>query len=258
METVSEYMRKGEPCSDVAVYLPVEDAWIAGEMPKEKQLPWAWGEYEMRYLQVPEEIRGYQPMWINGEFLQIGLKGMGAQGHKGLEVGDCEFRAVYVDVKWMDIEVMRTLVGLAESGIKVCLKRLPDEAGYYKHPEFGTLRSKLQELAASEWEAAAPGKPLVEGEDVPWFWARQDGHTRYIFFAHPVAREFKYPVTYGQADTDRVITRKISVNIGGKSIPVTLKFKPYQSLLLEVSQTGKTRFIELPAFRNSDAAAAMQ
>ena len=73
MAQVSDYMRKGAVYSDVAIYLPLEDAWIAGELPKEKQLPWAWGEYEFRYQVVPEDIRGYQPLWINGTYLKEGL-----------------------------------------------------------------------------------------------------------------------------------------------------------------------------------------
>jgi hypothetical protein len=250
LTTVSGYMRRGKPYSSVGIYLPMEDAWIAGEMPKEKQLPWAWGEYELRYLQVPEEIRGFQPLWVNGEFLRKGLEGLRASGHGELRIGDCGFEALYVDAKWMDIEVLKTLKDLAESGIKICLNRLPEEAGYYKHPEFEELRSRLKELAFTEWKDASPGKPLVEGNDLPWFWARQDRNRIYLFFAHPMARDFKYPVVYGQADTDQVITREIVINMNGISTPVTLTFQPYESLLLEVDSRGRTRQISLPEFRS--------
>ncbi|OFY52699.1 MAG: hypothetical protein A2X22_07365 [Bacteroidetes bacterium GWF2_49_14] len=262
LETLSGYMRKGKSYSDVAIYLPAEDAWIAGEMPKEKQLPWAWGEYEFRYLEVPEEIRGWQPVWINGEFLkdgrqmtedgrkttEDGRKSTTVVGHRSsvLTVGNCKFSALYVDSKYLDYEVLRTMVSLAEGGMKVCLKQVPEEAGYVKHPEFGSLVKRLKELSSPDWHRVVPGRPLVEGADMPWFWARQDGKEMYIFFAHPVAKEFKYPVRYGQADTAETLTKKISINFSGKTIPVDLVFKPYQSLLVNVSRSGTVRFLDLP------------
>jgi hypothetical protein len=248
LETVSEYMRKGKPWSDVAIYLPIEDAWIAGEMPKEKQLPWAWGEYELRYLQVPEEIRGWQPVWINGEFLKDGRPQTADGGQRSAvwSVGTCHFSALYIDSKYLDYEALTTMVSLAEDGMKVCLKQVPEEAGYVKHPEFADLVNRLKELSSPDWQLVAPGRPLVEGPDMPWFWARQDGKELYIFFAHPVAKEFKYPVKYGQADTEETLTKKISINFSGKTVPVELVFKPYQSLLLRVSGSGTVRFLDVP------------
>jgi len=245
LEAVSDYMRKGKPYSGVAIYLPTEDAWITGEMPKEKQMPWAWGEYEMRYQVVPEEIRGYQPVWINGEFLAQGLKGTGAQGHKVVSIGNVNFSTLYVDVANLDYEVLKTMTALAEGGMKICLKRVPVEAGFVKHDDFGKLAARLKELSSPDWQSVAPGKPLVEGEDVPWFWARQDGKKQYLFFAHPVAKEFHYPILYGQADTKETLTRNIRVNIKGKSVPVELKFNPYESILLEVNGAGKVTQVDL-------------
>ena len=149
----------------------------------------------------------------------------------------------------MDIEVLENLVKLAESGMKICLKRLPEEAGYLKHPGFTGLRNRLEELSSKNWEDAAPGKPLVEGDHVPWFHARTKGGQLYLFFAHPLARDFKYPVKYGQADTQETIKRSLRVNWQGQSIPVELVFRPYESLLLKISKSGKVEFITLPEFR---------
>ncbi len=241
LETLSGYMRKGEPYSDVAIYLPVEDAWIAGEMPKEKQLPWAWGEYELRYLQVPEEIRGWQPVWINGEFLNKLTKDDLRFTIEGLN-----FKTLYIDSKYLDYEALVTMVSLAEEGMKVCLKQVPEEAGSAKPPVIANLLKRLTELSSPDWQTVAPGRPLVEGTDMPWFWARQDGKEVYIFFAHPVAKEFKYPVRYGQADTAEILTKNISINFSGKTIPVDLVFKPYQSILIKVSRAGTVRFLDLP------------
>ncbi|MBR1926865.1 MAG: hypothetical protein IJ840_03810, partial [Bacteroidales bacterium] len=71
MTTVSDYMRSGRNYSDVAVYIPMEDAWMGGPYPKEvtDKMAWALGEYEMRYIKTPESLKGRQPLWVNGHFL---------------------------------------------------------------------------------------------------------------------------------------------------------------------------------------------
>jgi hypothetical protein len=245
LTAVSDYMRKGEVYSDVAIYLPLEDSWIAGEMPKEKQLPWAWGEYEFRYQVVPEEVRGYQPLWINGKYLQEGSR-LKAQG-SSLKVGNCNFKSLYVDSKFLDYEVLKTMAKLAEEGFSVCLKRKPVEAGYMKHPDFDKLATRLVELSSQDWSMMAKTKPLIEGNDLPFFWCRKEQNRYYVFFAHPVAKEFRYPVKYGQADTQEIQIRSIKINIEGKSLDVSLAFKPYESLLLEINTNGKYRFISLPS-----------
>jgi hypothetical protein len=272
LSTVSDYMRKGDVYSDVAVYLPLEDSWIAGAMPVEKQLPWAWGEYEFRYEVVPEEVRGFQPLWVNGDFLEEGrrlanqgsrLKAEGkskvlrqmAEGKSreegsgegiSLKVGSCNFKSLYVDAKYLDYKTLQTMVGLAEGGFPICLKQKPEEAGYLKHVDFDKSAARLVELTKSNWSDLPVNKPLVEGDDLPYFWCRKDHDKYYIFFAHPVAKEFKYPVKYGQADTNETISKSITINIEGKSVMVNLVFKPYESILLEIGSDGKYRLISLP------------
>ncbi len=250
MTTVSEYMRRGEVYSDVAVYLPLEDAWIAGEMPKEKQLPWAWGEYEFRYRVVPEEIRGFQPLWINGSFLKESVKDrVETDNHPSLRMGNCRFRSLYVDAKYLDYEVLKTMVALAEKKFPICLKQKPEEAGYIRHDDFGVLATTLMELSTPDWSNISGVKALIEGNDLPFFWCRKDGDQYYIFFANPIARDFTYPVKYGQADTKETLQRNITVNIEGKSTAMNLVFQPGESLLVEFKSNGKYRMISLPDVR---------
>ena len=127
METVSAYMKKGATFSPVAVYLPTEDTWVAGELPVEKQFIWAWGAYEQRYACLPEELKAWRPLWINGEFLS---KANFQNGR--LQVGDLSFAALYIDAQYMDKETMQRVVELAEQGLPVCLKRVPNEPGLRK------------------------------------------------------------------------------------------------------------------------------
>jgi hypothetical protein len=127
MEKVSSYMKQGTALSRVAVYMPTEDTWIAGELPIEKQFIWAWGAYEHRYTYLPEELKAWRPLWINGEFL---TKAKCEDGR--LQVGDLSFAALYIDVQYMDKSTLQRVVELAEQGLPVCLKRAPSEPGLYK------------------------------------------------------------------------------------------------------------------------------
>ena len=63
-------MQQGNLHSDLAVYLPYEDGVMKGAYPADKQRVWVWGEYELRHIDFPEETKGYNPIWINQQFLE--------------------------------------------------------------------------------------------------------------------------------------------------------------------------------------------
>jgi hypothetical protein len=126
---------------------------------------------------------------------------------------------------------------------------MPVEAGYIKHPDFAQLADKLVGLSSPDWGKVAVTRPLVEGDDLPYYWCRKEGEKWFIFFAHPVAKEFRYPVRLGQSETKDTLVRNITANAGGKSTPVTLTFRPGESLLLEIEENGNYRFVGLPEIR---------
>ena len=135
-------MKQGKTVSQVAVYLPTEDGWIAGELPIEKQSIWVWGAYEQRYSYLPAELKAWRPLWINGEFLK---KAKFQDGR--LRVGDLSFAALYIDVQYMDKAALERVVELAEAGLPVCLKQDPKEPGFHKTGgEYQALLAKLKKL----------------------------------------------------------------------------------------------------------------
>ncbi len=241
METVSSYMKKGVAYSDVAVYLPIEDGYMNGDLPKEKQFIWAWGEYEQRYTYLPEELKGYSPLWINGEFLE---KAKFENGY--LRVGDCAFKALYVDVKWMDYNSLKAIVKLAQDGLPVFMKNIPSEPGFGKPDgKYQALIYRLKNFknVRTDTEGLKNIKPLIEGENIPDYKCRQTEEGLYIFFANPKSEKLKFPIEYGQSYCDKTETRNIIINAGNKSVPVTLKFEPYQSLLIKADNDGEVKFI---------------
>lgn len=239
---VSEEMRFGRTYSDIAVYLPLEDHWIAGELPTELQLPWAWGEYELRYEYIPEVLAGYRPLWVNTYFLeQAKIK------DNVMDINGQTFKALYVDAQYLDLKTLKAIHRLAGIGFPVYLLRDPVQAGLSSDPDFEGLVSRIRDLP--NVYRTFPGTPemsrLVEGEDIPEFWCRTDGKSLSIFFANPLSKNLKYPLEYGQAYQDSVIIRKLILNHQAKPIPVELKFEPNQSVLIRVDEKGKVEFPDI-------------
>jgi hypothetical protein len=242
MTTVSSVMQKGKTYSDIAVYLPVEDAWIAGEYPEELQMKWSWGQYEMRYLTFPDELSGYHPLWINRSLLEsLEIK-------EGLASnGECSFSALVVTAAYLDIETLEAIHQLARQGLKVCFTRLPGQAGKIKSDRFEPMLKDILELpgSASEIKGFPGHPPMVEGSGLPDFWCRRTGEDIYLFFAHPKAFNLKLPLSYGFSFTEDTLTVPIVIRHLNHIIPYQLRFEPYQSLLIKVSGEGIAKPINI-------------
>jgi hypothetical protein len=243
MENVSARMGDGATYSNMAVYIPVEDAWVQGEYPKEMQFAWTGtGAYELRYIEPAAETKGYHPLWINGTFLKRASLENGR-----LRLGDAVFSSLYVDVDYMDAEALKTILDLAKKGFPVCLKKKPSQPG---RNQSAFYRSYVEELSglpnvSADLRGLALPKPLVEGERLPDFWCRvKDGETT-IFFAQPLAQNLKLPLKYGQSFMDKEMTRRVVIHANGKSIPYDLVFKPYQSILVHVDKSGRLSLVDI-------------
>jgi hypothetical protein len=243
MEKVSALMKRGRPYSDVAVYLPLEDSWVAGEYPQALQIPWGASDfYELRAVRFPGELKGYHPLWINNEFLKRGTITNGR-----LRVGDLTFSTLYVDASYLDAESLGTILRLAKAGLPICLKRAPKQAGHIKSHAFASQVKQLLSLknVSTDLGKSAPSKPLVSGADLTDYWARVDNSDLLLFFAHPMTQDLRLPLRYGQSFTDKDQARDVTVSLGRRSLPVKLVFKPYQSLLVRVPQDGSAEFIDI-------------
>jgi hypothetical protein len=242
MTKVSQKMRQGKPYTDVAVYLPLEDAWIAGEYPKELQSPWSWGAYELRYESFNPELKGYQPLWINNTFL-----GKTNCKNRRMDYHNLSFGLLYVDARALDIETLTTVLSIAVEGVPVCLKQIPQQAGYLKNDGFERMLHKLTNLpnVSADFHALMNQPPLITGENIPGFWCRTSGKNATIFFPNPITEKLTYPVSFGQSRQDSTIMRNVTINFLGKAIPVMLSFRPYQSLLLNINEQGEAKFEDI-------------
>jgi hypothetical protein len=252
MEKVCAAMKLGRPYSDVAVYLPIEDQWMKGELPSGQQKPSAKYHWELHYLRLPNELAGRQPLWVSTAFLK------GARFEDGkLRCGDAEFNLLYVDCEWLDEDALGEVFRLARQGTPVCLKRVPKRPGaslqfaggrlqYGKHLKALAGMENVSDCVASLVQDA----PLVSGHDAPDFWCRVVDDDLLFFFGHPASRGLTYRMKYGQAALAGSVRRDVRFSLGGSvsAFELPLEFAPCQSLLLRVSRSGRVEQLDISYF----------
>lgn len=236
IEEVSGIMQKGKTYSDVAIYIPYEDAVMKGALPPEQQRVWVWGEYEMRYVNPPQETEGYHPLWINRHFLE---QARFANGY--LEVGDARFSLLYVDVKYLDVRALKRILELAQDGLNVCLKQSPIQPGKLKSLQYKSLLAQLGSLpnVTDDFQSLVKHPPLIHGDSIPSYWCRvlEDG-THYLFLAQRRSKDLTYPVYCGMSEMKKSDVYRLILHVNGYDIQRTFEFKPYQSLILRITSDG--------------------
>ena len=248
MEKVCAAMKLGRPYSDVAVYLPIEDQWMKGELPSEQQKPSAKYHWELHYLRPPAELFGRQPLWVSLPFLKR------ARFEDGrLRFGEAEFSLLYVDCEWLDGEGLSQVLRLAQAGLPVCLKRIPKRPGRAadkrtarEYQQTSDVLTRLNNVS-SDFGNLSQEPPLVSGRDAPDFWCRAVDDELLFFFGHPASRGLTYPLKYGQAALAGSIKRDVRFNLGGSAsaFELPLEFEPCQSLLLRVTKTGRVEQLDI-------------
>jgi hypothetical protein len=243
LTAVSSQMRTGRSYADVAVYLPLEDAWIEGEYPEEKQMKWSWGAYELRYVHLPEELEGYPAWWINRTFLErLSVVDGEAQN------GTYSFQSLIVDARYLDVETLAAIYRLTNQGFPVVFLQTPIAAGKNKSNEFNTLLKKTFDLPTTHrnMNAIKTIEPLVRGSFIPAFWCRETPQGLILFFAHPAAKDLTLPVAYEMEGYRNPVTIPVTFQWKGKSIPFTLKFNKHSSLLIKLTNEGSVEEIQIP------------
>jgi len=243
MEKVSGILEKGKTYTDVAIYVPYEDAVMKGAYPPERQRVWVWGEYELRYVSPPKETEGYHPLWINRHFLEQ------AEFKNGkLNVGDASFSVLYIDVEYLDVRALQRVLELAKQGLPVCLKRKPIQPGKNKSGDYTGLLSELTSLknVSAQFQQVIHHAPLIEGDSLPDYWCRveKDG-TAYLFLAQALSKDLRYPVYSGQSLMKQSSFKDLTINFNGKKFKQKFEFKPYQSLMLKITPGGKLEFMDI-------------
>lgn len=241
LERVSATMKQGKPISRLAVYLPNEDHMMMGEVPREELVPGQQDHWEMRNATMPVETLGYHPLWISETLLKEAELRDGS-----LILGPLAIPALYLDVDWLDDAALQELLRLARSGLRMVVKGQPQQPGRIKRDGYDLDVKTLLALSNVVTELEQLGVlPLMEGTELPPFWAREmeDGLT--IFVAHPKVAEVRYPMRYGQSAEAGAARRDAFVNYRGHRIPIQMRFAAFESLLLHVGLAGQAFFEDL-------------
>ena len=114
-------------------------------------------------------------------------------------------------MEWLDHDALETMVGLAQKGLPIILKRDPKQPGHNPREGYEALLETLKVRAKVELSEVL-ARPLLRGSRLPWFWARQDDLATWMFLAHPKARDLKYPMTYGQSHSDSPEVLEVEVD----------------------------------------------
>ncbi len=242
LEKVSNLMRSGKTYGEVAVYLPLEDAWIQNELPEEIQRPSALYQWELQYVKLPEDLRGFRPIWVTNHFFEA------AQFDNGkLKIDSMDFDFLYIDVDWLDIKALENLIKLAKQGCPICISKKPSQPGFNKDKKYDVLIRELfsQRSVSGILQKTAQKPPLVEGHLIPEFWCRQIDDEIIIFFSHPMTKSITYPMRYGQSFCETDMNIKISINYAGHRKEINLQFKPYQAIIFRLSKQGGVKFEDI-------------
>jgi hypothetical protein len=241
LESACAAMRRGRTASRLAVYLPNEDMTLAGRRPASERLPGAVDFWEMRTVRPPAGVLGFAPVWISRPFLAA------AEVRDGrLVVGALAVPALLVDVEWLDGESLVEILRLARAGLPVAVARRPRRPGKSPDADYERRLDELTSLPNVATRVAdLPVRPIVEGDDLPWFWARECGDELLVFFAHRATREIRYPMPHGAGAATTRETRHVTIRFCGVRHDVDLVFEPAGSVLLAVDASGVRR-VPLP------------
>jgi hypothetical protein len=244
MERVCREMKRGRTYSDVAVYLPLEDNWMLGELPKERQKPSAKYHWELHYLRPPAELQGYQPLWVSTPFLKSACVEEGR-----MACSAPRFSLLYVDCEWLDVDALHEVLRLAHDGLPGCMKQKPSQPGFNRSKEHDRMLAALAALpnVSSELSVVFPSPPLVTGRDLPDFWCRVVDGDYLFFFGHPKSRGLTYPMKYGQSAQAGQTRRTVKLSYGSlaSELELVLEFARYQSLLVRVSKSGTVEQLDI-------------
>jgi hypothetical protein len=232
LEQACAALRRGRPYTDVAVYLPLEDAWIANELPPELQKPSSKFVYELQEMKLPPALKGYHPLWISTPFLRDAHVVDGR-----LRCGEAEFSALVVDVAWLDAEALSECLRLARAGLPIYLPRRPRQPGHRLSASYERDLTQLLALptVSADLQRVLSRPPLVMGSNLPDFWCRVEGERYTSFFAHPQAQELRYPLAYGHAFGAKTEVRPVKIQTPRRVHELELRFLPGQALLFTVT-----------------------
>lgn len=233
--TACRALRQGKPVATVGLWLPFEDGLMKDHIAEDERTPGANFEWEMRKARQSADWFGFAPLWISHSFLreaEVVAGGAITSRHSTVQ-------AVAIDCEWLDADSLRELVRLAKAGGRVICKGIPKQPGYHKNKSF---QQQLMSLNTNGPDLA----PLLMGEKLPPYQAREMDGDLQLFFAHPAVDLISYPMKHRLFEEAVPTSREVLVRWAGREVAVALPFGLNDPVLLRISPTGAVSYQALP------------
>ncbi len=235
LRNCSSLMRTGVAYPGVGVYLPFEDALMLDRLPENSRTPGANYHWEMRHAVPPVETEGHAPLWISAGFLRE------AEVDNGLVCSrQLRLPGLYFDCAWLDADALEDLLRLAQAGAHLIFKRRPKQPG---HVASATYEQNLDTVFGKARSGLQGWQPLLSGEVLPPYWARQDGDRLILFFAHPKAREITFPMAYQLSASATPVDLKLAAYWSNREVHLDLHFERNESLVVQIDAEGTAAII---------------
>ncbi len=146
---------------------------------------------------------------------------------------------LYIDAEWVDINAISELLNLVKKGGRIVLNKKPKQPGFLPLENYDAMVKELinhKNTLKSLKEADV--SPLLQGEHLPPYWAREYKGDLYLFLAHPSTAEVKYPMRYCQYQESRLEERKVRVIHANNIIDLELQFAPGDAIMLQIADNG--------------------
>lgn len=243
LKTVSELLSGGESVSTLAVLLPLEDQWMADELPDELKKPSSNYYWELQEFEIPESLSPYRPLLFSPSWL-----GQLIYDGKHLSYDGRDLGALYVSNEWMDYSSLSALARLSAKGAPIIFARIPKEPGTRKHADYEDL---LETIAVHH--GPLPTRPLLLCDETLDFWCKRLEGSYILFISHPRMRNLRYPLPYRYHTTVRATTLQATFSTPTNTYNLTLDFPHGASICFEVDDRVQTiRKIPLPTSFHSE------
>ncbi len=235
---VSKWMKKGKTYAPLAVYLPLEDQWMQGELPAHLKKISSNHHWELQECKMPTQYLPYCPQWISaGVLTQFhGKDGKIANNHV------C-FEKLLVDCTYLDSEALDELIRIHNEGGTVLLLSNPTCPGTLQNSLYEEKKSKI----ATEDLKLENLQPVIKSNIPLEYHMRQEGIKFYVFIANPQTQKLRYPMNMHFSRSYKPLDVTTQITLGGTTFNLNLVFKAHESKLIEFQPAKDTyKYIPLP------------
>ena len=241
-QQLCEYMRRGIPASEVAVYLPLEDRWMEDRLKPSQCRPSAAYHWELHYESFPDFLQGYQPTWITGFAL---YESMEIHEDRTFSVGKARFKALVLSgVSWVSTRGARAIIDLIGAKVPVLVDaKLQVIDGYPLKMSVDELQRELDVHVASVHKSSIELKslgidPWVISEDPSVLFRLRTQTDRMTYYIAPQeAAEITYPMEYRQSSACRDHSYKLYLKKPETGYAFCqVDMSPGEAVVIEVSQ----------------------